>query len=179
MYRAGEMTDEIICATCGRAHPVTESELAFGLPDVVFDLPESERAERCKIGEDIVSLDDRTFFLRGLLPLKVAGRAREYCIGVWAEVSEDVLSRVCELWDDPDQGREPTMAGTLANKVPFHSDTVGLGMAVQLTGPTTRPLFFLEETDHTLYIEQSRGIDEHRAIEYSDPEARRAAVERQ
>jgi len=109
------MTDEIICATCGRTHPVTESELAFGLPDVVFDLPESERAERCKIGEDIVSLDDRTFFLRGLLPLKVAGRAREYCIGVWAEVSEDVLNRVLELWDDPDQGREHTMPGSLAN----------------------------------------------------------------
>jgi hypothetical protein len=171
------MTDEIICATCGRSHPVEDSELTFGLPDVVFDLPESEREVRCKIGKEIVSLDDRTFFLRGLLPLKVAGRAREYCLGVWVEVSEDVLSRVRELWSDANQEQEPRMPGTLANKVPFHSDTVGLRLALQLTGPTTRPQFILDTADHSLYVEQSRGIDEHRAIEYSDPAARKTAIE--
>lgn len=171
------MTDEIICATCGRTHPVEAGELAFGLPEVVFDLPESERAVRCKIGKEIVSLDDNRFFLRGVLPLKVAGRAREYCLGVWAEVSDDVLSRVRELWSDPDQDQEPRMPGTLANKVPFHSDTVGLRLAVQLTGLKTRPKFYLDTADHSLCVEQVRGIDEHRAIEYSDPAARKAAIE--
>ena len=171
------MTDEIICTTCGRTHPIEDGELTFGLPDVVFDLSEPEREVRCKIGKEIVSLDDNTFFLRGLLPLTVAGRAREYCLGVWAEVSEDVLSRVRELWSDPDQDQEPRMPGTLANKVPFHLNTVGLRLTVQLTGPKTRPRFFLDTAEHSLYVEQSRGIDEHRAIEYSDPAARKTAIE--
>jgi hypothetical protein len=52
-----------------------------------------------------------------------------------------------------------------------------LRLAVQLTGPKTRPQFFLDTAGHSLYVEQSRGIDEHRAIEYSDPEVRKAAIE--
>jgi hypothetical protein len=171
------MTDEVVCTTCGRTHPISDSELTFGLPDVVFALSEDERDARCKISKEIVALDGVRFFLRGLLPLKVSGRARAYSLGVWAEVSEDVLDRIRELWSDPDQEREPRLSGKLATKVPFHSDTVDLLVGVQLTGPKTRPQFFLEPVKHSLYFEQSRGIDEHRAIEYSDPAARNAAIE--
>jgi hypothetical protein len=171
------MTDQVVCATCGRAHPISDSELAFGLPDVVFDLSEDEREARCRISKEIVAMDDAAFFLRGLLPLKVLGRAQEYSLGVWLEVSPDVLDRIGELWSDPEQDQEPRMPGRLANKLPFHSNTVGLFVGIQLTGPKTRPEFFLEPMEHSLYVEQARGIDEHRAIEYSDPVARSSAVE--
>lgn len=168
------MIEEVACATCGSIHPVSESELTFRLPDEVFALSEQEREERCRISSDIVALDDARFFIRGLLPLDVLGRTRKYNLGVWAEVSEDVFRRVHELWSDPQQDQEPRMPAKLANRLPFHVDTVGLGVAVQLTGTESRPDFFVEPGEHSLYGEQSLGIDEHRAIEYSDPVARRA-----
>jgi len=114
--------------------------------------------------------------VRGLLPLAVDNRKQNYNLGVWAEVSEEIFGRIYRLWDDPAQDTEPRMPGSLANKLPYHSDTVGLGISIQLTGPTSRPEFYVNPTGHSLYAEQSQGIDEHRAIEYSDREARKNAV---
>jgi hypothetical protein len=169
--------DEVRCTTWGRTHPISESELSFKLPDIVFGLSEEDRNSRCRIGPDIVSLDDERFFIRGLLPLAVPGRERTYNVGVWGEVSAETFERIYELWNASEQHQEPRMPGTLANKLPFHPDTLGLAVSVQLTGPKSRPQFSVQAAEHSLYVEQLQGIDEHRAIEYSDPAARKAAVE--
>jgi hypothetical protein len=171
------MSGNIACVTCGRFHPMTQSELTFGLPDVVFAMSEEERDARCELSADIVALDRDRFFIRGLLPLEVTTRGRPYNLGVWAEVSPSTFGRVYELWSEPNQEREPRMPGKLANNIPFHPDACNLAVGIQLTGPSSRPEFYLEAAEHTLYGEQSHGIDEHRAIEYSDPAARKAAVE--
>ena len=170
------MNGTVECATCGKVHPLNESELTFKLPDVIFALSSEERAARCDIDPDVCALDRKIFFVRGLLPLAVANRERSYNIGVWAEVSEDTFGRIYQLWDDPNQETEPRMPGALANKLPFHPDTLGLSISIQLTGPTSRPEFYVNAVAHSLYAEQSQGISEHRAIEYSDREARNNAV---
>jgi len=171
------MSSTVACTTCGRIHPIDQSELTFGLPDVVFAMSEEERSARCDVSQDIVALDRERFFIRGLLPLEVVTRNRPYNLGVWVEVSPSIFRRIYELWNESAQDQEPRMPGHLANKVPFHLDSRNLAVGIQLTGPTSRPEFYLEAVEHSLYGEQSRGIDEHRAIEYSDPAARKAAVE--
>ncbi|WP_218106433.1 hypothetical protein, partial [Duganella sp. SG902] len=45
--------------------------------------------------------------------------------------------------------------------------TLGLRAELRLTGPATRPKIFLQVTQHQLYLEQTHGIDAHRAYEYS------------
>jgi hypothetical protein len=45
-----------------------------------------------------------------------------------------------------------------------------------LTGPTTRPDYYVEPTEHPLYAEQAQGIDDHRAFQYSDSTSRGTAV---
>jgi hypothetical protein len=171
-----DLTTQVECVTCGRVHPLDESELTFKLPDEVFGLSEEDRLQRCQMNADIVHLDGQRYFLRGVLPLKVAGRRQPYNIGTWAEVSPDVFGRIYDRWDDADQDQEPRLPGVLANAVPFHPSAVQLRVGIQLTGPKSRPEFHLEPIEHSLYDEQARGIDEHRALEYSDPEARRAAA---
>ncbi|WP_116808239.1 DUF2199 domain-containing protein [Steroidobacter cummioxidans] len=171
------MADEVICESCGKPHAGAAIELAFKLPDDVFALPEQDRQSRCRISSDIVVLDDERFFIRGLVPLKVAKRNQDYALGVWAEVSEDVFGRIYDLWDDPDQSEAPRLPGTLANALPFHESTVGLTVAIQLIGTTSRPEFFLDPVEHSLFAEQSRGIDEHRAYEYSDRASRKSAAQ--
>jgi hypothetical protein len=77
--------------------------------------------------------------------------------------------RIYELWSDPDQANEPRLPATLANRIPLHPiDSLGLAISIQLTGPKTRPEYLINAVDHTLYGEQRDGIDEHRALEYSD-----------
>lgn len=172
------MTAEIKCSKCGKVHSLSESELTFSLPDDVFALSEKEREARGKVSEDVVILDEERIFVRGLLPLKVEGRAHVYNLGVWAAVPFSTFKRIYEFWDEAEQFKEPRMPGQLANKLPFHSDTVGLALQVQLMGKKSRPEFHIEPVEHSLYMEQSQGIDEHRALEYSDPVARRqSAVE--
>ena len=163
------MPDQVTCSTCGKVHSLAGSELTFGLPDAIFALPENERSERCHIGEDVCALDRERFFLRGLLPMPVEGRTQVYRVGVWAEISVEVYRRIHELWSDPAQSDEPRLPGILANHVPLNEpESAGLPVSIQLTGPKTRPEFRVENVDHPLHAEQTQGIDEHRALEYSD-----------
>jgi hypothetical protein len=170
------MSDVVVCSICGGSHKKTESELYFRLPDEVYELPREERDNRCKFNSDLCTLDEKQFYVRGLLPLPVAGRSKPYYIGVWALVSTETFARIRELWSDSAQAAEPRMPGVLSNQIPFHPDTRALRLQIQLTGPTTRPEFFLEPVEHPLFAEQSRGIDEHRALQYSDRTARASAV---
>jgi hypothetical protein len=170
------MDDAVKCSVCGRLHSRAESELYFQRPDIVHALSDEERQRRCFQNADLCVLDDKQYFVRGLLPLPVAGRTRPYRIGVWAEVAREVFDRIRELWTDPSQTSEPRMSACLANRLPLQPDTLGLRMEIQLTGPTTRPEFFLEAMEHPLYGEQTRGIDEHRALEYGDSTRAKPAV---
>ena len=165
-------SDVVICTVCGRTHDKAESELYFQMPDEVYALSEEERDRRSKGNSDLWVLDEKRFYVRGLLPLPVAGRAKPYCIGVWALVSPQTFTRINELWSDPAQAGEPRLPGVLSNQIPFHAETTDLGLEIELTGPKTRPNFFLKPIEHPLFAEQSRGIDEHRALEYSDRSAR-------
>jgi len=97
------MTDELTCSQCGKVHPLADSELAIGLPDAIFALSKEERSGRCQIHTDVCVLDGERFFLRGLLPLPVHGRAQAYRVGVWAEISIEVFRRIHALWNDPAQ----------------------------------------------------------------------------
>jgi hypothetical protein len=95
------MTETATCSVCGKVHPIEDSELVFGLPDVIYALAEDERKTRCNISPDVCGLDRERLFLRGLLPLPVSGRSKAYNIGIWAEISAETYRRVYERWGDP------------------------------------------------------------------------------
>lgn len=171
------MTDVVTCSVCGKAHPLEASEFVLRLPDIIHSLSEEGRASRCDISADVCVLDRERFFVRGLLPLPVSGRMQPYNLGVWAEISSDSFRRIYERWSDPGQANEPRLPGTLANSLPLQEeDTLGLQLSIQLTGPKTRPKFYVQVPNHSLYSEQTQGIDEHRAIEYSDRKRHSTAV---
>jgi hypothetical protein len=160
------MTD-VVCATCGKLHPAEEAELTFRLPDAIHSLAVADREARCHISSDICALDEERFFVRGLVPIPVSGRDRPYCIGAWAEIPECSFNTIYELWDDPDQAAAGPFAGVLANAVSEIGSPAGLPVEVRLTGPTTRPEFRVLDQASVLGSEQARGIDSHRALEYT------------
>jgi hypothetical protein len=162
------MSETVTCSVCGKVHAIEDSELTFELPDIIYALAQDEREKRCDISPDVCALDRERFFLRGLLPIPVSGHSQPYNIGVWAEISVETFGRIHGRWDDPDQRDEPRLPGTLANSVPLQgADTLGTGVMIQLIGTRSRPEFYVEMDGHPLHREQTRGIDEHRAIQYS------------
>jgi hypothetical protein len=156
------------CVTCGKLHPIRETELIYGLPDEIFDLGDGPRAERAKTSLDICMLDNSRMFIRGLLPLPVLGTERPYNIGVWVELSTDTFREIYALWSDPDQASHAPFPGALANEVYGCPGSRGLPLEIRLTGPTTRPEFYLIGDGHDLIRQQRAGITQHQAYEYSE-----------
>lgn len=159
------MFRRVVCSSCGQTHRTDVLALSFRLPDPV--LPVWPRRRRFRLTSETVILDQRRYFIRGLLPLPVRPGDRTYFIGAWAELSAEVFQRIMERWDHEAQSSAPAMPGELANALPFHANTLGLRLRLQLTGPNTRPDFTLVPVEHRLFAEQALGIDEHRAHEYS------------
>jgi hypothetical protein len=102
-------------------------------------------------------------------PSPSRGAPRPIRVGVWAEISVEVYRRVHALWSDPNQSDEPRPPGMPASHFPLNEEeSVGALVCIQLTGPKTRPEFYVQSVEHPLHAEQTYGIDEHRALEYSD-----------
>ena len=155
------------CSSCGEEHPADELELTFRRPDAIIDLPAEDFLTRVKEDANRATIDGERFFLRGTLPLPVPERGSDYAIGIWVEVAPDTFWRVIELWTSEDQADEPPFAATLANQIPLLPPTLGLQVAIKLTGPTTRPEFHVAPVEHPIYREQTAGITAHRIHEYT------------
>jgi hypothetical protein len=166
------MTELSPCAICGKPHPIADIELTFRRPDDYARIPSEERHVKAQSTDDLCAIwgdteDTHRYFVRCLLPLPVAEWSEAYALGVWVEVARVAFDRIRELWDEPEQAREPAIAATLANTVPFHAPTCGLPGLLRLSGPDTRPQFALDATDNSLFTEQNAGISAHRASEYT------------
>lgn len=157
----------MICSKCGEEHPPEEMELTFRRPDDVAKLSAEERARRVRENNDFCIVEGKRFFIRALLPLPVESRDIPYCIGLWVEVTQATFERVYELWDSDEQIHEQPFAAQIANDIPTADGSLGLHAEVRLTGPATRPEVFLQASQHQLYIDQTSGIDEHRAAGYT------------
>lgn len=163
------MSQELVkCPCCEKMVQATDVELSYKLPDDIACMDEEEREESCEYTDDYVVCEDKYFYLRCILPLQVQDAGREYCIGVWVQVSPNSFNKAWELWDDKDQVSEPPMRGLLANKVHLNTGVENTEVMVQLTGPTSRPSVSVTDAACSLYKEQQYGISIHRASEYSE-----------
>jgi|SRR5262245_49559785 len=145
------------CATCGRVHE--------GLPDVAFDapvyyreIPEAERAARAYLSSDLCVIEERDFFVRGVLEIPIVGSDEVFGWGVWVTLSRPHFERYVELFDvEPPPGEGPWF-GWLSNRLPGYPDTLSLKTHLHLRSLPHRPGIELEPTDHPLAVHQREGI---------------------
>ena len=160
------------CRRCGVEHDLSDMEPSYSRPDAYLAVPPTERTLRTSASKDACRVRDaadtkRQYFLRVLLPMMVRGEEQNCCWGVWVEVDEAAYARVDELWEDAAQANEPPFPGTLANSLKGYESTMGLPGSVQLTGPTSVPVFRLAETvPHPLTTEQREGVHPERVVEW-------------
>jgi len=155
-----------VCSQCGAAHEVLDP--TFVRPDAYVALDPAQQEAHATADDDLCCIEvvgaRPRFFVRGVMPVEVADLPEGVSWGVWAEVDRATFTRILELWSADDQAATPPFDGELANDIPSYPATIGLKLAVQLTGPSTRPRFrFRERTDHPFVVECESGVTLHRA----------------
>lgn len=160
------MSELIKCSCCDKMLPANQMELTFGLPDEIFTLSAQDMEDRTEGSTDLYVLDGNRFFVRGLLPLPIEGQ-NDYCLGAWAEVSEEDFDKIEELWEVDVRADEPRIKANLSNSMPYTLTSGPTELEIQLQDSKSRPLFHVTTPSCTLYNEQSKGITAHRAFEYT------------
>ncbi len=161
------------CGICGKVHDELLMDIAIMRPLDYFKVPDKERKRRVKYTEDLCSIDDKEFFIRGILALPVKDSEEEFRWGAWALISEDDFNRYLELWDADDVGDEPPFVGWVAGGIPAYPDTDRLEVKVRLQSGNQRPRFQLVSDQHPLGRDQREGITMekvHGFIEHFMPE---------
>jgi len=146
------------CGICGEYHSGLPLDIAFKAPFHWEQIPESERSNRGNLTPDFCRIDDRDFFVRGLIPIPILESDQFFMWGAWTSLSHKNISRFIELWHDVKIVDEPPYFGWLANKLPGYPDTLNLKTNVQSKNVKWRPYITLEPTDHPLALEQRNGI---------------------
>lgn len=152
------------CATCGSQHDASELEPSFQAPSAYWRVPAEERDDRTLLKRERCWIRDaagtqRRFFLRVVMPIPVRGEERPCYWGVWVEIDRAVGQRIDDLWDDPDQDKEPLLPATLANEAPEFPGSEGLPGFLQLIDERTRPHFMIASTvQHRLQHAQMDGV---------------------
>jgi hypothetical protein len=144
------------CPCCEKEVEPHQMDVAFGLPDDIFALSEEQREARAKIHTDLCSLDEKRYFIRGVVYVPVQQLDANFGWGVWAEVAEDTFFRYHELYDK-DGSNEPPAAGVLANTLPDYPD-VEQPLEIRFGPPDKRPIFKPTPTESEFYLEQIEGL---------------------
>lgn len=152
------------CRCCGE--PQDSLPLVWGplAPAPYEDLPESERAARAVINADCCIIDEREFYIRGLIELPIVGRAETFRWIAWCSVSAASWERMGDIWDAPDRDQEAPFFGWLASALPYEPSTLGLKTNVHFRPPGIAPAIEVEPTDHPLAVAQRQGITMARII---------------
>jgi hypothetical protein len=157
------------CATCGQTHDGLP-DLGYRWPDPYFDVPEAEREQRIKSTPDTCSIDDREFFIRGVILVPIRDGAGHLGIGVWVSQKRDNYQTYLDNFDTAEIG---PFFGWLSNRIPFYTpNTWALKTMAHFQGSNQRPLIKLETGDHPLCRDYSEGITLDRAwsiVHFKEP----------
>lgn len=159
---------EFRCAECGAIHRGSPS-FGYDKPPLYFTVPEDERGERVRLTADLCTIDDDTFFIRGLLEIPIHDVAEPFLWGVWVSQSQESFRRYVETFDRDQTG--DLSFGWLDVTMPGYADPSDDGERAMLAcdvhwrGAGDRPLIMPQECDHVLYRDCVQGISSERAVE--------------
>lgn len=149
------------CSCCGETHEGI-SDIAFDAPIYYHAIPLSEREQRCHLSSDLCSIDDRDFFIRGVVEIPIVGEPEVFAWGAWCSVSKSNFDLYVEMFDAPDQSKAGPFFGWFSNRLPGYPDTLNLKVMAHLRDEGARPRFELESTHHPLSVDQREGISSAR-----------------
>lgn len=152
--------DGYFCATCKQFHSGLPISYAADFPDSYACLSDKEREERAVISSDQCIIDKEKYFLRGLIEIPIIGFNECFLWGVWVSIWKEAFDEIDEYWQTCD--REKLIGpykGRINNGLAEYSpSTFNLKCTIRVQPIGSRPLFFIDEPEHPLAIEQRDGI---------------------
>jgi len=115
--------------------------------------------------EDYCSIEDRDFFMRGIIHLPIVGSTETLRWGVWGSLSRGHFEQLMRMDDDPRRVEMPPIFSWLSNRIHEYPDTLNLKMYAHIQKPPLRPQFELQSTSHPLSQEYQHGITAERVKE--------------
>lgn len=134
-------------------------DLAYQKPDMFFSIPPEERENRIKIDSDLCVIDDKYFFIRGVLPLSIPEIQDEFRWGIWAEIRQKDFEHYLEIWDVDKLPDYPLVVGRLAGipkSYPWIDEAVEVEVEFQIG--SGRPRFKVIDSNLELGQDQINGI---------------------
>jgi len=156
------------CRRCGEEHEGVPLDWATDAPDYW----DGGRTDDDWLSEDLCMWTDdagnRSYFIRGVLPIPIPETGEDLMYGVWSSLSERSFRRAYDLWDDPGRIHEPPYFGWLSNSLLGYPETLNLPLDVVVEEAEMRPSLMLHDGDHPLIEEQRRGISIARVLEIAE-----------
>lgn len=137
----------------------------FGYDEPFYWSGEYAKAGNSFLNADYCSIEDRDFFVRGVIHLPIVGTGETFRWGVWGSLKRENFEKVLQADDDPKTAELEPMFSWLSTKIAEYPDTLNVKMYAHIQGPRTRPHFELEASDHLLSIEYHHGITPERVRE--------------
>jgi len=114
---------------------------------------------------DFCVIEERDFFVRGLIHLPIIGAAETFRWGVWGSLSRENFDLLMEKHEDPKRTELPPMFSWLSTQIAEYPDTLNLKMYAHVQPLGVCPNFRLELTEHPLSEEYHKGISPERVKE--------------
>lgn len=159
---------EYKCTCCNEIQRGTPA-YGYDMPVFYFDVPEEERKARIFLNTDTCVIDDKLFFIKGIIDIPIHGASEPLTWGVWVSQSEESFNLYRETMgtDCTGQGSFGWLAATMPgyNDLDERGNTVQLKCNAKWQTAGQRPVIQVQECDHPLYRDHHEGISWDRAIE--------------
>lgn len=157
------------CSTCGEEHPITDMEPSFLEPAAIVAVPKDQREQRVKTTKNEAMLwsasgGDGRCFLRGLVPIEVAGREQPLNFGLWVEVERDAFDFMAQCREQPTGN--PEFPGEIANSVPGYPPMIGEPVTVFPMHNRVPALRFDDLEEHPFALQTAQGVTEHEVAQW-------------
>jgi len=158
------------CASCEKWHTGPLLDLSFSAPHYwsseevtgsrwkVLRSGEIEKTCQSFLDSDYCAIDDRDFFVRGIIELPILGTAESFRWGVWGSLSRENFEALLRDEEEPGRVERPPMFSWLSSQISDYPKTLSLKMHAHIQEPGARPQFHLERCDNLLAREFHEGI---------------------
>jgi hypothetical protein len=105
---------------------------------------------------------DTDYFVRGVIEIPIIDGEGEdegsFGIGAWVSLSEEHFKWYVDHPEADDRDQGDPWFGWLSNSVPVYPETLSLKTNVYLRGRQWRPRIQVQPSDHSLALDQQKGI---------------------
>jgi len=150
------------CSECGQTHDLSQLALFYRTPRHVSQLSreitKEELMARVYMTEDLCSIDEKQYFIRGVLEVPIKELNTTFEWGLWALVNHTDFVRYVELWDANIDEDELPFQGWLSGSPPEYPEAHMTEITVHMRSNGLRPLFRIVSPQQQLGIDQREGI---------------------